>query len=168
MISLKSLPFLFKISIPRSITSLKRGNFTNLCAGYSFWSQPWNHLESYRHEKRLILTSMRLLLICGVALRYGYRICFPSKKISPSVSASLSILFATTHASFLSSSRVQMLYDLVTGAPIDINFHISQVIITSVGCLNPRSIILFLSLIIKLLIDEGVPIPHGESWTKIS
>ena len=56
-----------------------------------------------------------------------------------------------------------MLYDPVTGAPININFHISQVIITSVGCLNPRSIILFLSLTIKLLIDEGVPIPHGKS-----
>ena len=80
MISLKSLPFLFKNSIPRSITSLKRGHFTNLCARYSFWSQPWNHLETYRHEKRLILTSMRLLLICGFALRYGYKICFPSKK----------------------------------------------------------------------------------------
>ena len=68
-------------------------------------------------------------------------------------------LYPLSNTAFINLGRAQFLYDLITGAPIDIYAHIFQTIGKIAARLATRACILFCNLIMKIILLEGVNPP---------
>ena len=68
-------------------------------------------------------------------------------------------LYPLSNTAFINLGRAQFLSDLITGAPIDICAHIFQIIGKTAAQLATRACIPFCSLIMKIMLLEGVNPP---------
>ena len=65
-------------------------------------------------------------------------------------------LYPLSNTTFINLGRATFLCDLITGAPIDICAHIFQIIRKTSARLVTRTILPFCSLVVKIVLNEGV------------
>ena len=77
-------------------------------------------------------------------------------------------LYPLSNITFINLERAQFLCDLITGAPIDICAHIFQTIRKIAARSAARGCISFCSLIMKLILHEGInPTSDGKMMTRL-